>query len=144
MNPHAATTGAGPQPAEDGVGASRRGAATSWLALAAGTSTLVCCALPALLVAFGAGASLATLVSVFPQIVWLSEHKASVFGISAVLLAVGGWAQWRQRTAPCPVDPSLRDLCLRTRRRSSRLYGVSLALFGVGGWFAFAQPLLAA
>ncbi|MCU0929209.1 MAG: hypothetical protein MUE62_08535 [Burkholderiaceae bacterium] len=134
---------AGPQPQADGVGASRGGAATSWLALAASTSTLVCCALPALLVTVGAGASLATMVSVFPQIVWLSEHKAAVFAGASVLLGAGGWAQWRLRTAPCPVDPALRDLCLRTRQRSSRLYVASLALFGIGGWFAFVQPLLA-
>lgn len=144
MRPPATAAGLATPPQADGTGASRGGAATSWLALAASTSTLVCCALPALLVTIGAGASLATLVSVFPQIVWLSEHKAAVFAGSAVLLGVGGWAQWRLRSAPCPVDPALRHLCLRTRRRSARLYGASLALFGIGGWFAFVQPLLAA
>jgi hypothetical protein len=130
--------------ATEGVMAARQGTATSWLALFAGTSTLVCCALPALLVLAGAGASLATLVSVFPQIVWLSEQKALVFGGGALLLAAGGWAQWRLRTAPCPLDPALRDTCLRTRRRSARIYVASLALFAVGGWFAFVQPWLSA
>jgi hypothetical protein len=130
--------------ARDGRAEQRRGAATSWLALFAGTSTLVCCALPALLVALGAGAALATLVSVFPQIVWLSEHSAWVFGIGAVMLLLGGAAQWQQRHAPCPIDPGLRQACMAQRRRSARIYGASVLLFALGGWFAFVQPWLAA
>ncbi len=129
--------------ASDGRAEQRRGAASSWLALFAGTSTLVCCALPALLVTLGAGAALATLVSVFPQIVWLSEHSAWVFGIGAVMLALGGAAQWQQRHAPCPLDPGLRQACMAQRRRSARIYAVSLLLFAVGAWFAFVQPWLA-
>ena len=129
--------------AGDGSAEQRRSAAGSWLSLFAGTSTLVCCALPALLVTVGAGAALATLVSVFPQIVWLSEQKAWVFGLGAAMLALGGAAQWQQRNAPCPLDPALRQACMSTRRRSARLYVVSVLLFAVGGWFAFVQPLLA-
>lgn len=135
-----------PQPtpcALDGQAEQRRSAATSWLALFAGTSTLLCCALPALLVTLGAGAALATLVSVFPQIVWLSEHSAWVFGIGAVMLVLGGVAQWQQRHAPCPIDPGLRQACMAQRRRSGRIYGVSVMLFALGAWFAFVQPWLA-
>lgn len=128
--------------AGDGRAELRRGAAGSWLALFAGTSTLVCCALPTLLVTLGAGAALATLVSVFPQIVWLSEHKGWVFGLGAAMLGLGGAAQWQQRHAPCPLDPALRQACMATRRRSARLYGASVLLFAVGGWFAFVQPML--
>jgi hypothetical protein len=135
-----AASGAG----SDGRAEMARGTATSWLALFAGTGTLVCCALPAVLVTLGAGAALATLVSVFPQIVWLSEHSAIVFGVGAVMLALGGAAQWQQRHAPCPLDPGLRAACMATRKRSLRLYGVSVVLFAIGGWFAFIQPLLSA
>lgn len=128
----------------DGRAEQRRGAATSWLALFAGTSTLVCCALPALLVTLGAGAALASLVSVFPQIVWLSENSAWIFSGGALMLALGGAAQWQQRHAPCPLDPALRQACMTQRRRSARIYAVSVLLFVVGAWFAFVQPWLAA
>jgi hypothetical protein len=111
--------------------------------LFATSSTLVCCAIPALLVALGAGAALSSLVSVFPQIVWLSEHKEALFAVSGAALALSGWMQWRNRTAPCPVDPALRDACLRTRKVASRVYFASLAVYLVGGWFAFVQPALA-
>lgn len=116
---------------------------SSLLSLATSSGTLVCCALPALLVALGAGAALSSLVSVFPQLVWLSEHKAAVFGVAAAMLAVAGVLQWRARFAPCPVDPVLRTACLRTRRVSLGVYLLSVALFAIGGWFAFVMPWLA-
>ena len=86
--------------------------------LLANTTTLVCCVLPAALVSVGAGAVLVGVVSAVPQLIWVSEHKALVFGIAAALLAVGGaaivWA-WRQ---PCPFDPDLGRKCMRLRRAS--------------------------
>jgi hypothetical protein len=114
---------------------------SSWISLFASTGTLICCALPALLVSLGAGAALASLVAVFPQIVWISEHKEMIFLISSALMVAGGLLQWRNRYAPCPVDPALRNACLRTRRISLRIYLFSLVLLLVGGWFAFIQPL---
>lgn len=122
----------------------RQSAWSAWAALAASSGTLLCCALPALLVTLGAGAALAGLVSVFPQIVWLSEHKALVFGVAAAAMAVAGVMQWRARSAPCPTEPALRDACLRTRRWSARVYAVSLLFLVLGAWFAFVQPLLGA
>jgi hypothetical protein len=115
---------------------------SSIISLFASTSTLICCALPALLVSLGAGAALASLVSVFPQIVWISEHKEAIFLISSGLMLVGGIVQWRNRFAPCPIDPELRNACLKTRKSSLYIYLLSLALLLIGGWFAFIQPLL--
>lgn len=116
--------------------------AASMLSLFASSGTLICCALPALLVALGAGAALSSLVAVFPGIVWVSEYKGIVFGAAGLMLGVGGLAQWRARSAPCPMDPALRRACLRTRRASAFLYCLSIGLFAIGGWFAFVQPLL--
>jgi hypothetical protein len=127
----------------DGLAESRGSLWSSVASLFATSSTLVCCAIPALLVALGAGAALSSLVAVFPQVVWLSEHKEAVFLLAGVLMAASGALQWRNRTAPCPTDPALRNACLRTRKLSMRLYGVSAALYLVGGWFAFVQPWLA-
>ena len=110
--------------------------------LLANAATLVCCVLPASLVALGAGAVLVGLVSAVPQLIWLSEHKTFVFGVAAVLLAFGGaaiaWA-WRQ---PCPVDPKLGHRCMRLRRASVRLYAISFGMFLLGAVFALVLPLL--
>lgn len=126
----------------DGLIESRGSLWSSIASLFATSSTLVCCAIPALLVALGAGAALSSLVSVFPQVVWLSEHKAGLFVFAGTMMVASGLLQWRNRTAPCPTDPALRDACLRTRKVSAVVYGVSVAFYLIGGWFAFVQPWL--
>jgi len=49
-----------------------------FLTLFTSASTLICCALPALLVAIGAGSVMAGLVSNVPQLIWLSKHKVKI------------------------------------------------------------------
>ena len=73
---------------DDGAGSLRGSLWSSVATLFATSSTLVCCAIPAMLVALGAGAALSSLVSVFPQVVWLSEHKESLFAVSGAALAL--------------------------------------------------------
>ena len=125
------------------LASNRPGLWSSLASLFASSSTLLCCALPALLVAVGAGAALSSLVSAVPQLVWLSEHKDALFSVAGVMLLVSGGLQWRNRSAPCPIDPALRQSCLRTRKMANRMWGVSVAIYAVGGWFAFVQPWLA-
>jgi hypothetical protein len=115
---------------------------TSIATLFASSSTLICCAIPALLVALGAGATLSTVISIFPKIVWISEHKIEVFTFAGLMLTISGLMQWRGRYAPCPVDPVLRDACMRTRKTSLVVYLTSLFVYLTGGWFAFVQPML--
>ncbi|HYW56637.1 MAG TPA: hypothetical protein VE934_06740 [Polaromonas sp.] len=115
---------------------------SSWVALLASSGTLICCALPALLVAVGAGAALSSLIAVMPGLVWISEYKLEIFAAAGAMLALGGALQWKNRFAPCPVDPALRQACLSTRKNSARVYTVSVVLYAMGGWFAFVQPWL--
>ena len=110
--------------------------------LFASSSTLICCAIPALLVTLGAGATLSSFISIFPKIVWISEHKIEVFTFAGVMLTISGYMQWRGRLAPCPVDPVLRNACIKTRKASLIIYSFSLLLYLTGGWFAFIQPLI--
>ena len=126
----------------DGITESRGGLWSSLASLFASSSTLVCCAIPALLVALGAGAALSSLVSIFPQVVWLSEHKEALFGFAGLMMIGSGALQWRNRSAPCPIDPALRDACLKTRKTASYVYVASVVMYLIGGWFAFVQPWL--
>jgi hypothetical protein len=109
-------------------------------ALVASSATLVCCVLPAVFVSIGAGAALVGLISAFPQLVWLSEHKAIVFGIAAVMLVVAGALLWRTRRLPCPIDREAARQCLRLRAISRWLYCVAAVTLVVGAAFAFALP----
>lgn len=112
------------------------------LSLFTSGSTLICCALPATLVAIGSAATLASLVSSFPQLIWISEHKPLVFGLAGAMLAIAGYLQWRARNAPCPIDPQLAAVCAKTRRHALIIYWLSVAIFGVGAFFAFIAPLM--
>lgn len=113
----------------------------SFLTLFSSTGTLICCALPALLVSIGLGAVLAGLVSKVPGLIWVSEHKTSVFAFAGLMLALNGLLLWRNRNAPCPLELDLREACISGRRFSVRVYLLSLAVFLTGFFFAFLVPL---
>ena len=107
------------------------------LSLLASTSTLLCCALPALLVTIGAGAVMAGLASNLPGYIWLTERKVPLFILSGVLLAFAVLMRWRARNAPCPVDPVQAKACMRLRRVSGLILYASVVIYVIGGFFAF-------
>ena len=112
------------------------------LSLFASTSTLLCCALPALLLTVGAGAVMAGLTATFPGIMWLSANKGPLFMASGLLLALSAFMQWQARNAPCPVDPEQAAACMRLRALSLRLLGVSFGVYATGVFFAYLWPLI--
>ncbi|WP_422685245.1 hypothetical protein [Candidatus Methylopumilus universalis] len=114
----------------------------SLLSLFTSGGTLICCALPALLVGLGAGAVMASLVSSVPQIVWFSEHKLSVFIFAGIMLSISGFLQWKARSLPCPSDNALAEICNKTRVNSLRVYYFSVSVFFIGGFMAFVAPWL--
>lgn len=113
-----------------------------FLTLFSSASTLICCALPALMVSLGLGATLAGVLSSVPQLIWLSMHKGLIFGLGAVFLVGGGVLQKINQNAPCPIDPKLRQSCLSTRKHSLMFYLASTGIYLVGAFFAFIAPLM--
>jgi hypothetical protein len=107
------------------------------VALLGSLSTLLCCALPAVLVSIGAGAAMASLVTTVPQLVWLSEHKVSLFIFTAIMLLFSGTTTYINRRAPCPVEPAQAKSCKRVRRFAASVFFTSLALYAIGFYFAF-------
>lgn len=118
----------------------QRNAWVAFSTLLASSGTLVCCVLPAVMVSLGAGASLAGLVTQFPQLIWLSSHKGLIFGFSFAMLAVSGLLLYNARRLPCPADAKLAKACTQLRTLSHVLWGVALALTVVGAFFAFVLP----
>jgi len=114
----------------------------SLLTLFSSGGTLICCALPALLVSLGAGAVMASVVSSVPQIVWFSEHKLGVFIFAGVMLAISGLLQWQAMSLPCPSDKALAEICNKTRVNSLRIYVFSVCVFLIAGFMAFIAPWL--
>ena len=120
----------------------RRNLGVAFLTLLASSGTLVCCVLPAVMVALGAGAALAGLVTAVPQLIWLSEHKAGVFGLAFTMLGLSGALLWRARGLPCPAEPRLARSCVVLRRFSVGLWAAALGCTTLGATFAFVLPLL--
>ena len=112
----------------------------NYFTLFSSMSTLICCALPSLLVSLGLGAVLAGLASNIPALIWVSEHKIQVFIFSGVMLLLNGFIIWKNKDAPCPIDPKLRDACIKGRKFSRNIFFISLTVFLIGFFFAFVAP----
>jgi len=69
---------------------------TSILSLFTSFSTLLCCALPALLVTLGLGAVMAGLVSDLPFLRTLSLYKEWTFFITALFITFNFWLVYRK------------------------------------------------
>ena len=66
----------------------RRAALLNYFSLFSSFSTLICCALPSVLVLLGMGTTVASLLSAAPWLVGLSRHKIWTFSIAGVLIAM--------------------------------------------------------
>ncbi|MCF6261994.1 MAG: hypothetical protein L3J24_00150 [Xanthomonadales bacterium] len=113
----------------------------SWLSLFSSTGTLICCALPIVLVTLGLGASVAALTNAFPFLIFLSIHKAWVFFISGLLLTFTAWLIYRPART-CPSDSQTGDLCTRAHIWNLRIFCLSTLIWVTGFIAAFlALPL---
>lgn len=107
------------------------------LSLFTSAGTLICCALPAMLVTLGAGAAMAGLVSTLPWLVALSKYKIWTFGFAGLMLVIAGAMRWYNRNAPCPIDPEQAQACNRIRKISGWIYAISVLIYAIGFFFAF-------
>jgi len=107
------------------------------LSLFTSASTLICCAVPALLVTIGAGASLAGFMGAFPELAILSKNKEILFAAAGIMLIAAGIMRYRARNAPCPIDAAQAKACIRLRKISAWIYYISVSLYLIGFFFAF-------
>ena len=112
----------------------------SLVALLASSSTLICCALPALLVLLGAGASLANFITIFPFFIVLSKNKILISIIATVTLSLAGYLNYKTYRMPCPADPTLSKQCMQTRKKSVYIYIISVFIFIFATIFTYILP----
>ena len=110
---------------------------TPSLSLFTSLSTLICCALPTLLVAIGMGASMVSLTSLFPWLIVLSKYKIQIFFVAGLLLLISFYLFWKGRNAPCPIDPIQAKMCLKLRFTNLIILIISSTIFLIGFFFAF-------
>ena len=99
--------------------------------------TLVCCALPTLMVTLGMGTTLASFIGIFPSVTFISDYKEPIFIISGMFITLGFFFQIRSRNVSCPTDQFKADLCNKLRRISWVILIFSLIIYLVGFFFAF-------
>ncbi len=103
----------------------------TWIVLFTSSTTLVCCALPILLVTLGLGAVSASLFANLPLLVTLAQHKGWMFTGSVAVLLVTAWLLFRPGRA-CPTDPELAEQCDNAHRWNIRFLGASVVIWVVG------------
>lgn len=116
----------------------------SYFSLFTSVGTLLCCALPSLLVLFGLGASVAAMLSFLPWLVTLSRHKQWTFAVSGFLIAVGFVNMYliAPRLASTACEPG-ETTCGEASRLSKVTLWVSLSIYSIGLFVAYALgPLL--
>lgn len=102
--------------------------------------TLICCALPALMVSLGLGATLVSVLGALPQLIWISEHKVAVFLLAGAMLVLSLVLRLQSSEKACPIEPELARACRMSRKVSTVIFGVSCAIYAAGGFFAFVAP----
>ena len=118
-----------------------RGGVLSYVSLFTSLGTLLCCALPSVLVLVGLGATVASVLSAAPWLVSLSHHKTWVFVVAGVLIAGNiGYVyvlapKLQARSGDCdPADPAA---CRRASRFTRVVLWCSVALYLTGGFAAY-------
>lgn len=114
----------------------RREAGISFFTLFASSGTLICCALPIILVTLGMGATVAALTSAFPFLIVLSQHKIWVFVFSGLMLAMSAWFIYRPDQS-CPVEPLQTRSCEVAKVWNKRIYWFSVIIWSIGFFAAF-------
>lgn len=107
-----------------------------WLALFLSSTTLLCCALPVLLVSLGLGAVMANLNYNVPGLLFLTEHKSWTLSLSFLLLCFLAWIIWRPNQT-CPTDPVLAELCTKTKRWNRRVFKLSVVIWITALFFSY-------
>src|SRR4051812_1535158 len=117
----------------------RSGGALSYLSLFTSLGTLICCALPSLLVLLGLGATVASILTAAPWLVTLSHHKNWVFLIAGVLILSNCVYVYaiapRLQAAKGACDPLDPGAC-QTASRVSRIILWSSAILYLAGAFS--------
>ncbi len=116
------------------VATTRRSAVLNYFSLFTSLGTLLCCALPSLLVLFGLGATVASMLSFLPWLVTLSRHKQWTFTLSGLLIAVSFvntyYISPRLRAKQCNADDP--SACEKASKFSRILLWASAGIYTVG------------
>jgi signal transduction histidine kinase len=118
----------------------RQASLMNYLSLFGSFSTLICCALPSLLVLMGMGATVASALSMAPWLVTMSKHKVWTFTVAGALISMSFmmtyWVAPRIREGEACIedDPTM---CGRVSKFSRMLLWGSATIWSFGFFMAY-------
>lgn len=106
------------------------------LSLFTSSSTLICCAIPSLLVTLGAGTVVASLVSAAPWLAWLSRYKLWLFCFAGLMIALNVFLVYRPRgRVACAIGRG--KACEEASRLNKVILWISAGMYLFGLFMAF-------
>lgn len=124
----------------------KRAAMLNYFSLFSSFSTLICCALPSVLVLLGMGTAVASILSAAPWLVSLSRHKIWTFSIAGLLIACSFVVTYAiapriMQDETCDADDP--STCAEVSKASRVLLWISAAIYAGGFFVAYILgPLL--
>ena len=116
--------------------------AGSFLALFTSTGTLICCALPALVVAIAGGSAMVSLLSTFPWLATLSAYSGWIFIIAGFMILFSGILILRPKgKVACTITGG--NGCETAGRFQKTMFWIAVVFYGAGLFAAYGLlPLL--
>jgi len=120
--------------------AARQASLLNYFSLFSSFSTLLCCALPSVLVLLGMGTAVVSVLSAAPWLVSLSRHKAWTFNLAGLLIAASFVMTYavvpRIRSgAACAADGA--ETCSEVSRLSRWVLWISVLIWSAGFFVAY-------
>ena len=109
--------------------------------LFASISTIICCALPIILVTLGMGAVFASLTASFPIITWLATKTIYLFIIAVIFLLIGGYFIFI-KPQTCPANKELAKICNKTKKFNKIIWWLSVIILTISFFFKYILILL--
>jgi mercuric ion transport protein len=117
------------------------GGVLSYFSLFTSLGTLLCCALPSLLVLLGLGATVATVLASVPWLVTLSHHKVWVFTVAGVLITLNFIQTYavgpRLGSTNESCSPENPEACDTATRVSKAMLWIATAIYALGFFVAY-------
>lgn len=115
---------------------------SSFLALFTSAGTLICCALPAMIVAIAGGSALVSLISTFPWLVALSQYSHWIFLGAGIMIFLSGLLIFRPKgSVACSVTGGKG--CQAAGRFQKIIFWISAIIYVIGLFAAYGLlPLL--
>ncbi len=103
----------------------------AFVALLGSTGTLICCVLPVVVAALAGGAAVLGMVTMFPWLIPLSQHKVWIFLVAAILIAFTGIILYRPHSRLVCALLGGKG-CEVTGKFSKTLFWIALGIYVVG------------